>query len=94
MRKSNDSSETKPTYLDSLGVMDLDISLGPDAFGLRAFDEKMPSTRMLPGAGPCDLRLLIPDAGLGKAGFFFTTWSLRISLVRRSGDRNMLHRGM
>ena len=69
MRKSNDSSETEPTYLDSLGVMDLDISLCPDAFGLRAFDEKMPSTRMLPGSGPCDLRLLIPDAGLGKAGF-------------------------
>ena len=33
------------------------------------FDEKMPITRMLPGSGPCDLRLLIPDAGLGKAGF-------------------------
>ena len=69
MRKSNDISDTEPTYLDSLGVMDLDISLCSDAFGLRAFDEKMPLTRMLPGSGPCDLRLLIPDAGLGKAGF-------------------------
>ena len=69
MRKSNDISDTEPTYLDSLGVMDLDTSLNPDAFGLRAFDEKMPITRMLPGSGPCDLRLLIPDAGLGKAGF-------------------------
>ena len=69
MRKSNDPSDTEPTYLDSLGVMDLDISLGPDGFGLRAFDEKMPITRMLPGSGPCDLRLLIPDAALGKKGF-------------------------
>ena len=69
MRKSNDISDTEPTYLDSLGVMDLDTSLNPDAFGLRAFDRKRPITRMLPGSGPCDLRLLIPDAGLGKAGF-------------------------
>ena len=69
MRKSNDISDTEPTYLDSLGVMDLDTSLNPDAFGLRAFDRKVPITRMLPGSGPCDLRLLIPDAGLGKAGF-------------------------
>ena len=69
MRKSNDISDTEPTYLDSLGVMDLDTSLNPDAFGLRAFDRKVQITRMLPGSGPCDLRLLIPDAGLGKAGF-------------------------
>ena len=69
MRKSNDISDTEPTHLDSVGVMDLDTSLNPDAFGLRAFDGKMLITRMLPGSGPCDLRLLIPDAGLGKAGF-------------------------
>ena len=69
MWKSNDPIDTEPTCLDSLGVLDLDISLCPDASGLRAFDEKMPTTRMLPGSGPCDLRLLIPDAGLGKEGF-------------------------
>ena len=69
MRKSNDASDTEPTFLDSLGVLDLDISLCPDAFGLRAFDAEMPKTRMLPGSGPCDLRLLIPDTGLGKEGF-------------------------
>ena len=69
MRKSNDPIEAEPTYLDSLGVLDLDISLCPDAFGLRTFDEKMPITRMLPGSGPCDLRLLIPDAGVGQEGF-------------------------
>ena len=69
MRKSNDASDSEPTFLDSLGVLDLDISLCPDAFGLRAFDVGMPKTRMLPGSGPCDLQLLIPDAGLGKEGF-------------------------
>ena len=51
MRKSNDPIEAELTYLDSLGVLDLDISVCPDAFGLRAFDEKMPNTRMLPGSG-------------------------------------------
>ena len=38
-------------------------------FGLRAFDEEMPITRMLPGSSPCDLRLLIPDTGIGQDGF-------------------------
>ena len=69
MRKSNDPSESEPTYLNSLGVLDLDISVCPDPFGLRAFDEKMPITRMLPGSSPCDLRLLISDAGVGRDGF-------------------------
>ena len=26
---------------------------------------------MLPGSSPCDLRLLIPDAGVGQDGFHF-----------------------
>ena len=30
MRKSNDASDTEQTFLDSLGVLDLDISLGPE----------------------------------------------------------------
>ena len=46
MWQSNDPIEAEPTYLDSLGVLDLDISLCPDAFGLRAFDRTMPITRM------------------------------------------------
>ena len=50
-------------------MLDLDIGVCPDVFGLRAFDEKMPITRMLPGSSPCDLRLLIPDAGVGRDGF-------------------------
>ena len=69
MKKSNDVSNTEQTFLDSLGVLDLDLSFGPDAFGLKAFDEERPIARMLPGSGPCHLRLLLPDVGLGKTGF-------------------------
>ena len=69
MRKSNDVNDKEQTFLDSLGVLDLDLSYGPDSFGLKAFDEKKPITRMLPGSGPCDLRLLLPDVGLGDTGF-------------------------
>ena len=50
-------------------MLDLDLTVCPDVFGLRAFDEKMPITRMLPGSSPCDLRLLIPDTGIGQDGF-------------------------
>ena len=69
MKKSHDVSDLEQTGLDSLGVLDVDLSLGPDPFGLRAFDESLPNSRMLPGSGPCDLRVLIPDAGLGDTGF-------------------------
>ena len=69
MRKSNDPKESEPTHLGSLGVLDLDLTVCPDVFGLRAFDEEMPITRMLPGSSPCDLRLLIPDTGIGQDGF-------------------------
>ena len=69
MRKSNDANDKEQTFLDSLGVLDLDLSYGPDSFGLKAFDEENPITRMLPGSGPCDLRLLLPDVGLGDTGF-------------------------
>ena len=60
MRESNDPNGSEVTNLCSLGVVDLDLSLCPDVFGLKAFDEKMPITRMLPGSSPCELRLLPP----------------------------------
>ena len=44
MRKSHDASESEPTALDSLGVLDLDLTVCPDAFGLKAFDDEMPVT--------------------------------------------------
>ena len=50
-------------------MVDLDLSLCPDVFGLKAFDENMPITRMLPGSSPCELRLLHPDTNIGKDGF-------------------------
>ena len=51
MRVSHDEDRSDPTDLCLLGLMDLDLSLSPDAFGLRAFDSKKPLTRMLPGCG-------------------------------------------
>ena len=53
----------------SLGVTDLDLSISPDVFGLRAFDKTKAVTRMLPGSSPCELRLMVPDDKLGKDGF-------------------------
>ena len=69
MRESNDPNGSETTNLCSLGVVDLDLSVCPDVFGLKAFDEKMPVTRMLPGSSPCELRLLIPDTNIGQDGF-------------------------
>ena len=53
----------------SLGVMDLDLSISPGVFGLRAFDAEKLVTRMLPGSSPCELRLMLPDDKLGTDGF-------------------------
>ena len=46
-----------------------DISLSPEAFGLRAFDSKKSLMRMLPGSSPCELQLMLPDSQLGTDGF-------------------------
>ena len=59
MRASNDTDRSDPQDLCLLGVVDLDLSLSPDAFGLQAFDSTKPLTSMLPGSSPCELRL--PD---------------------------------
>ena len=65
MRMSNDRDGSEATNLCSLGVVDLDLSVSPDVFGLRAFDGRLPIARML----PCKLRLLLPDSTIGKEGF-------------------------
>ena len=65
MRVSHDEDSSDPKDLCSLGVVGLDLSLSPDAFGLQAFDSKKPLTRMLPGSSPCELRLMLPDSKLG-----------------------------
>ena len=46
MRVSHDEDISDPKDLCSLGVVDMDLSLSPDAFGLQAFDSKKPLTRM------------------------------------------------
>ena len=69
MRRSHDENGSIQMNMYSLGVMDLDLSISPDVFGLRAFDNTKPVTRMLPGSSPCELRLMVPDDKLGKDGF-------------------------
>ena len=67
MRVSHDRDGLEATHLNSLVVVDLDLSLSPNIFGLQAFDSTLPLTRMLPGSSPCELRLLLPDSS--KDGF-------------------------
>ena len=69
MRRSHDENGSIQMNMYSLGVMDLDLSISPDVFGLRAFDDEKPVTRMLPGSSPCELRLMLPDDKLGIDGF-------------------------
>ena len=69
MRLSHDNDGSDPKNLCSLKVVELDLLLSPDAFGLRAFDSTKPLTRMLPGSFPCELRLMLPDSSLGTDGF-------------------------
>ena len=68
MRVSHDEDSSNPKDLCSLGVVDLDLSLSTDSFGLQAFDIKKPLTQMLPGSSLCEL-LLLPDSKLGTDGF-------------------------
>ena len=65
---SNDDDGSGPNNLCSLGVVDLDLSLSPDVFGIWAFDSKLPLTRMLPGSNQCELRLMLPDSMIGADG--------------------------
>ena len=53
MLSSRDAKGSIPMDMGSLVVVDLDLSISPDAFGLRAFDHEKPLTRMLR-----DLRLV------------------------------------
>ena len=64
MRVSHDVDRSDPKGLSSLGVVDLDLSIMPDVFGLRVFDMAKPLMRMLPGQFANELRLMIPDLGI------------------------------
>ena len=70
MRQSNDENGSIQMNMYSLGVMDLDLSISPNVFGIRTFDAEQPVTRMLPGSSPCELRLMLPDEKLGMDGFY------------------------
>ena len=50
-------------------MVNLDLSLSPDVFCLRAFDSKLPLKRMMSGSNPCELRLMLPDSTIGADGF-------------------------
>ena len=54
MPLSHDTNGSLLMDMGSLGVMDLDLSLSLDVFGLRAFDHEMPITRMLLRSTPCE----------------------------------------
>ena len=69
MRVSHDEDRSNPKNLYSLGVVDLDLSLSPDTFGLLLFDSTKPLMQMLPGSSPCELRLMLPDSKVGTEGF-------------------------
>ena len=69
MLRSHDAKGSLQMDMLSLGVIDLDLSISPDAFGLRAFDSKKPLTRMLPGSTPCELQLMLLDSTMGSDGF-------------------------
>ena len=69
MKRSHDEKGLLQMNMYSLCMMDLDLSISPDVFGLRAFDDKKPVTRMLPGSSLCELRLMLPDEILGNDGF-------------------------
>ena len=59
MSRSHDENGSIRMNMYSLGVTDLDLSISPDVFGLRAFDKTKAVTRMLPGSSPCELRLMM-----------------------------------
>ena len=50
MLSSHDAKGSIPMDMSSFGVVDLDLSISPDAFGLWTFDHEKPLTRMLPGS--------------------------------------------
>ena len=86
MPSSHDAKGSIQMDMCSLGVVDLDLSISPDAFGLRAFDHEKPLTRMLPRSMPCELQLMLPDSALGSDGFHdILVDNLAASTTWRSG---------
>ena len=70
MRPSNDINRDTVVDLTTLGVVDLDTSLMPDMFSLRAFDSREPVVRVLPGEFLNTIRVLVPGATAMPIGFY------------------------
>ena len=66
---SNDCSLDKPVDLSSLGVVDLDTSILPYVFGLRAIDSREPVTRVLLGNCGNSVCVLVLDAAATPMAF-------------------------
>ena len=69
MLPSNDLNQDKIVDLTTLGVVDLDTSMMPDVFGLRAFDSQEPVVRVMPRDFRNLVRVLVPDAIAAPMGF-------------------------
>ena len=69
MRSSHDAKGSIQMDVCSLDVVDLDLSISPDIFGMQAFDHEKLLTRMLPGSTPCEFQLMLPDSTMGSDGF-------------------------
>ena len=71
MQPSNDLNQDKLVDLLTLGVVDLDTSISPDVFGIRAFDSREPVVLMLPGDFRNLVCVLVRDATAGPMGFHY-----------------------
>ena len=69
MQPSNDTYQDMVVDLTTLGVVDLNTSIMPDVFGLRAFDSREPVARILPGDFANTICMLVPDATAAPIGF-------------------------
>ena len=69
MRSSNDLKVDKIVDLSFLGVVDLDTSIVPDVFGIRAFDAQEPVACVLPGDFRNWVCVLVPDAAATPMDF-------------------------
>ena len=65
----NDINSDTVVELTTIGVVDIDTSIMPDVFGLRAFDSGEPVVWVLPGAFGNTVRVLVPDDTAASIGF-------------------------
>ena len=69
MQPSNDLNQARIVDFTTLGVVNLDTSMMPDVFGLRAFDSREPVVRVLSGDFQNLVRVLVPEETAVPMGF-------------------------